>query len=327
MNDPMMTPPPNPALLNDLAGELLAQEATAREAALTGKAPGPTTGIASLDEEIGGFLARGLHVLLAAPGAGKTSLALQIAGTCGCPCLYVTSEMPRVELLRRIIARTTGTYLSKLRGGKLGADDLGQHVRSAALACPMLALYDATRHAATIADIQDKAEALRARFEAPHVLIVVDSVTDWAQGAASAAGGDEARQSLTEYSIAEAALNGLKALTANVPGALLAIAHRNRAGQNAKGGDKLFSAKATGRYEYIAESVWDLDRDPTQEPVDNQSSAKLELLKNRHGAAGISIDLMFEGRLQQWREGGASGEIRALTAQHRASNGRGRNLL
>ena len=115
---------PNPALLGDLAADFLAQEAIAREAVASGKAPGPITGLEILDEEIGGFMARGVHVLLAAPGAGKTSLALQIAGTCGCPALYVTSEMPRVELLRRIIARTTRTYLGKLRGGKMSADEL-----------------------------------------------------------------------------------------------------------------------------------------------------------------------------------------------------------
>ncbi len=299
----------------------MAQEATAREAALTGKAPGPVSGIAALDEEIGGFLARGLHVLLAAPGAGKTSLALQIGGECGCPCLYVTSEMPRVELLRRIIARTTGTYLGKLRGGKMSADDLEQHIRRAAKACPMLSLYDATTGAATVAEIQTQAENLLTRFNASYVLVVVDSVTDWAQGVMSAA-SDDARQVNTEYTIAEGALNGLKNLTTKIPGAVLAIAHRNRAGQNAKGGDRLFAAKSTGRYEYIAESVWDLDRDPAKEPSDHVSAAEITLLKNRHGSAGISIDLTFEGRLQRWGQGGAIGEARALTAQHRAAKGK-----
>lgn len=292
---------PNPALLGDLASELLAQEAIAREALRTGKAPGPTTGLATLDEEIGGFMARGLHVLLAAPGAGKTSLALQIAGTCGCPALYVTSEMPRVELLRRIIARTTGTYLSKLRGGKMSADELRANITQAATACPMLALYDATIKTATVADIQVKAGDLRARFEASHVLIIVDSITDWALSTANSATTNPADND--ERIVAERALNGLKALTTELSGAVLAIAHRNRAGQNAKGGDKLHAGKGTGRYEYIAESVWDLDRDTGQEPDAMQrTKAELTILKNRHGSAGVSIDLEFEGRVQRFNE-------------------------
>ncbi len=295
------TTAPNPALLGDLAGELLAQEAISREAIRTGKAPGPTTGLPTLDEEIGGFMARGLHVLLAAPGAGKTSLALQIAGTCGCPALYVTSEMPRVELLRRIIARTTGTYLGKLRGGKLSADELRANITQAATACPMLALYDATTATATVADIQAKADALRERFEASHVLVIVDSITDWALSTANSASANPTDSD--ERVIAELALNGLKALTAELSGAVLAIAHRNRAGQNAKGGDRLHAAKGTGRYEYIAESVWDLDRDAGQEPDAMQrTKAELTILKNRHGSAGVSIDLEFEGRLQKFTE-------------------------
>ncbi len=297
------TPTPNPALLNDLAGEFLEQEAISREAVSSGKAPGPTTGLEKLDEEIGGFMARGLHVLLAAPGAGKTSLALQVAGTCGCPALYVTSEMPRVELLRRIIARTTKTYLGKLRGGKSSDDELRPLIVQAARACPMLALYDATTATATVPEIHKKADALRARFEASHVLIIVDSVTDWALGVASQVGGDEAQQAKTEYMVAETALNGLKTLTTDLSGAVLAIAHRNRAGQNARGGERLHAAKGTGRYEYIAESVWDLDRDTAQEPDAKQrTKAELTILKNRHGSAGISIDLLFEGRLQQFTE-------------------------
>ncbi len=295
------TTAPNPALIGDIGGELLAQEEISREAIRTGKAPGPTTGLATLDEEIGGFMARGLHVLLAAPGAGKTSLALQIAGTCGCPALYVTSEMPRVELLRRIIARTTKTYLGKLRGGKMSADELRANITQAATACPMLALYDATTTTATVSDIQAKADALRARFEASHVLVIVDSITDWALSTANSASANPTDSD--ERVIAELALNGLKSLTAELSGAVLAIAHRNRAGQNAKGGDRLHAAKGTGRYEYIAESVWDLDRDTGQEPDAMQrTKAELTILKNRHGSAGVSIDLEFEGRLQKFTE-------------------------
>ena len=292
---------PNPALIGDLAGELLSQEALSREARASGQAPGPVTGIPTLDEEIGGFLARGLHVLLAAPGAGKTSLALQIAGTCGCPALYVTSEMPRVELLRRIVSRTTRTYLGQLRGGKMDAAAIANRIRLAAQVCPMLALYDATIATASVADIKEKADALMLRFEAKHVLIVVDSVTDWAMSTANSIPDSMAESD--ERVIAERALNGLKSLTSDLSGAVLAIAHRNRAGQGAGGSNRLHAAKGSGRYEYIAESVFDLDRDTGQEPdKEHRTEAKLTLLKNRHGGAGIEIPLYFEGRVQTFTE-------------------------
>jgi replicative DNA helicase len=292
---------PNPSLLCDIAGELLAQEAVAREAVATGKAPGPVTGIKPLDDEIGGFMSRGLHILLAAPGAGKTALALQIAGNCRCPALYVTSEMPRVELLRRIIARTTGTYLGKLRGGKMSADELTAHITQAARACPMMALYDATDAPATSADIQQKAELLRTRFDASHVLIIVDSVTDWALSAAHSVGAGSSGND--ERTVAELALKSLKAITNNVPCAVLGIAHRNRGGQNSKGSDRLHAAKGSGYYEYVTDGVWDLDRDTGQEPDDkHRTTAELTILKNRFGSTGVSFDLEFEGRLQRFSE-------------------------
>lgn len=281
----------------------MAQEAIAREALATGKAPGPVTGLSLLDEEIGGFLARGLHVLLAAPGAGKTSLALQVAGTCGCPALYVTSEMPRVELLRRIVSRTTKTYLGQLRGGKMATDEIASRVKRASVACPMLSLYDATISTASIKDVAKKAEALRKRFEAEHVLIVIDSITDWAISTSEAEAKDNKVALDDERIVAERALNGLKTLTSDLPGAVLAIAHRNRAGQGAGGSNKLHAAKGTGRYEYIAESVFDLERDTIKEPdKHHRTEAILTLLKNRHGSAGVEIPLYFEGRVQTFTQ-------------------------
>jgi replicative DNA helicase len=292
---------PNPALLSDLAGELLAEEEIARLARASGHAPGPVTGLADLDSEIGGCLAPGVHTLLAAPGAGKTALALQMAATCGCPTLYVTAEMRRAELLRRIVARATGTYLGKLRGGILSADELRARVSAAAKACPMLALYDANESSAppTATVLQTRANNLREQFEAAHVLIVVDSVTEWASLAM--AGGNDAA-AVSDFAIAEGALDALKKVATNLSCAVLAIAHRNRIGQG-KDADRLHSAKGTGRYEYLSESMWDLERDPKKKADENgQTRATLNILKNRYGDTGLSLSLQFEGRLQKFMQ-------------------------
>jgi replicative DNA helicase len=307
----------NPALIGDLASELLEREAIAREAVLTGKAPGPITGLPMVDETIGGYMAPGLHVLLAPPGAGKTALALQIAGNCGCPALYVTAEMPRVELLRRIISRTTGTYLGKLRGGKMSAEELRANITQAARTWPMVALYDAIVTPASVADIEAKAASLRERFEANHALVIVDSVTDWAlsHGAAMNTAGSD------ERIVTEMALNGLRALALKLSIPVLAIAHRNRASKASSGADKLHAAKGTGRYEYVGESLWDLDRDiGKDDDANHRKPAELTIWKNRNGQSGVSIELEFEGRVQKFTEAGAVAEIRDLTTQHRANS-------
>ncbi len=109
------TPSPDPSAprltrFADLLGELEADDAAAHEAYTSGTPPGPVTGLAELDRELGGALAPGTHVLHAGPGAGKTALAVQITSTCGFPALFVSCEMSALELLRRHTARVTWTH-------------------------------------------------------------------------------------------------------------------------------------------------------------------------------------------------------------------------
>ncbi len=73
-------PVPNPALLQEWEEALLQAARQAEEARRTGRPLGPATGFPAVDAEIGGYLAPGLHVLLSAPGTGKTAMGLQIAG-------------------------------------------------------------------------------------------------------------------------------------------------------------------------------------------------------------------------------------------------------
>ena len=298
------TPSPNPALVADLVADLLAEENQAREARACGRAPGPLTRFEPLDRELGGFLAPGVHTVLAAPGAGKTALCLQIAAHCGCPALYVSAEMRRVELLRRLIARESGEYLGRLRGGQLEPQRLQNLADQTAQKTPQLALFDAQEAAmdsgsggASVGALAARAAALKARFEAPHVLVVIDSVTEWAPLALLA---DADKAGLNEYAQAEAAVNGLKNLASSLSCPVLAIAHRHRAAQGA-GADKLHGAKGTGRFEYISESVWDMERDHKNRPLQSECAhIDLTLLKNRYGAVGGTFRLLFEGRLQKF---------------------------
>ena len=297
-------PTPNPALVGDLMADLLAEEGRARDARASGLAPGPQTGFASLDRELGGFLAPGVHTVLAAPGAGKTALCLQIAAHCGCPALYVSAEMRRIELLRRLIARETGEYLGKLRGGGLEAERLQMLACRTGDKTPQMALFDAQEASAnpesggaTVGALAARAAALKARFNSAHVLVVIDSVTEWAPlSALSDAGGEK----FNEYALAEGAVNGLKNLASTLGCPVLAIAHRHRAAQS-KDADRLHGAKGTGRFEYVSESVWDMERDSKNRPAQAECAhVDLTLLKNRYGAVGTTLRFSFEGRIQKF---------------------------
>ncbi len=285
--------------LSDLAGELIAEEERAREAARTGKALGSQTGFESFDKAIGGFFTPGLHTLLAAPGAGKTALALQIGEQCGTPCLYVTAEMRPVDLLRRIAARISGQYLGQFRGGGLLPSTLEKILLRVAEACPKMALYDGTMSPISPDDICRQAAAIRDRFGAEQCLVIIDSFSDWA--GSLKAPGDGGRM-LTEYEACELGISALKTVAGELSSPILAIVHRNRAGNNrSESAEQLHSVKGSGRLEYVPETVMNLS-------VDNEASASdiknvtLTFSKNRNGIRGQKIAFTFEGRLQKFTE-------------------------
>jgi replicative DNA helicase len=214
---------------------------------------------------------------------------LQVAASCGCPALYVTAEMAPLELLRRITARITNTYLGKFKTGELHPKEAARLVRQAAKAAPDMAIMDATQGYASPADILSAAEATRTLAPTGHLLIVVDSVHSWAEGAP---GGEE-------YDRLNAHLAALRKLAARLSCPILTVAERNRA--NSSGG--LSAAAGSRKFEYGGESVFDLaSKEDSTDDANGERPITLKLAKNRHGTPGKRIELRFHGALQSFRE-------------------------
>jgi replicative DNA helicase len=272
-----------------LLGEAEADAAALYEAKQTGQARGPVTGLRSLDREIGSALLPGVHILHGKPGSGKTALAWQIAATCGCPALFVTCEMRPLVLLKRLAARVTGTYLGRFSTGEFTPDQaMGLYTRSVADA-PYLALLDATESAATIADIEAAAKTtLRQTPDKRYLLLVLDSLHTFA---------DSMAVDSTEYDRLNAAIGSLRSLSARLNCPVLAIAERNRA--NMSGG--LSAGAGSRKIEYGAETVLDLDA-KDDEGHKTEKSVTLKLSKNRNGAGGKTIRLLFHGATQKLTE-------------------------
>ena len=288
---PSSEPTPPPLLpLRDLLDQWDRTAAELYEAKQNGKARGPVTGLALLDAELSGALLPGVHIAHGVPGVGKTAFALQIAATCGCPCLLVTCEMAPLELLRRITARVTSTFLGKFKTGELAPALAGELARKAIKTTPALALLDGTDAYATGTDILNGAEATRRLDpENSHLLIVVDSLHSWAEKGQ----GDEYVR-LAEH------LSTLKQIAARLKCPILAISERNRASMNDGG----LSAGAGHRgIEYGCESLFDLGCKKNAEPDANgEIEVTLKIEKNRNGAKGKAISLLFNGALQCFQE-------------------------
>ena len=284
------TPKPIPIRLGDLLEAWQEDAEAANEAYRTGAARGPITAFPKLDEALGGCLAPGLHILHGVPGSGKTAFALQVAATCGCPAVFVTCEMAPLELLRRLAARETSTYLGRFKSGELTPAESLEKARRAAAAAPDFWFLDATVCYPYRADIE--AVATAARGDGRYVLIVVDSVHSWAQGAPG---------ELTEYESLNAHLQMLNDLALALNAPVLAVAERNRQSMN-KGG--MSAGAGTRKLEYEAGTVMDLDKDKdaTEDPITREVPIKLKIAKNRNGATGKPIPLRFHGALQTFNE-------------------------
>lgn len=79
-----------------------------------------STGIAALDDLLGGGYLEGLHLLGGITGGGKTSLALHIAthnAQAGRPVIFASYEQSRLELWARIASRVTGVPQRAIKAG------------------------------------------------------------------------------------------------------------------------------------------------------------------------------------------------------------------
>src|SRR4051794_3038193 len=94
-SEPAPANAPRLTRLGDLLGEWELDAIDANQARVEQRPRGPVTGLATLDRELGGALAPGMHILHAGPGVGKTAFALQTAASCCSLALYITCEMSR----------------------------------------------------------------------------------------------------------------------------------------------------------------------------------------------------------------------------------------
>lgn len=296
------TPAPTPAKLEpklyrlgDLLREFTADAHEAHEAYLDGRALGPVSQFAALDALIGGAFRPGLHIMHGGPGTGKTAFALQVAAMCGTPALFVSCEISMLEIMRRMAARVSGTYLGRFKTGELLPEAAERYAMQACAVAPLLALVDGTAAFPGIPWIAQQAEAIRG--DARHILVVVDSLHTWANR-----GNTKGQQ---EYDMLNAALSGLEQLAGRLHAPVLAIAERSRSTMRTGG---MNAAKGTSRVEYAGETVlglnteYDDDGNPAQPDMHGERSVWLTVEKNRHGEKDRRINLKFHGALQRFSE-------------------------
>jgi replicative DNA helicase len=286
-----VTPTPRLWSLAALIGEVVSDAADAHEARKMGQPRGPMTGLKQLDQKIGGALPKdALTMILGNTGTGKTAFAGQIVADCGCPAVYLTTEMAPVELLRRHTARGTKTFLGRLKSGELPPTEVERLVTQTAQKLSHLSLVDGTTAYASIAYLRDVMDA--AKGDAKHALLVIDSLHTWARGSGTGAG---------EYDALNDHLTALGRLAKQAHCSIVVICEQNRAAMKDGASGNPNAGAGTRFIEYSADLLFDLDAKKTIDGA-GEKAVTLTLSKNRNGAAGETLALEFNGALQRFRE-------------------------
>jgi replicative DNA helicase len=218
-----------------------------------------------------------------------------MAGHCGFPSLYVSTEMPLLELLRRTIARETSTFLGKLRTGELGPKESVRLALAAAEKCPDLAFVDGLRSKITSDQMIAYGTALKVQAQTDNVLIILDSAQAWIRQRMN--GG-----TLDEYSATNSAIGDLLEVADAVQCPVTVISHKNRQGNKGEAA-AAHSSKGSGDWEYLIESGTDLGIDKEAGKDDQgRKTVMAEVWKNRHGEPHVTQPLKFDGRIQLFTE-------------------------
>lgn len=219
------------------------------------KTIGLPTGIETLDELLGG-LQPGLHILAAEPGAGKTSMALQIATNVAraqYPVLFVTFEEDPARLTMKAVCQQANLAAREADQGlflvmkkfEFGKGEPQRFEGAANLYGPQLQRLNFKGGTAklTVDRVKARAKKLLQEYKANQILIVVDYIQRWATG----------RKEFTEFRHKVSSLTGdLREMAMELKSPVLAISSQNKQGE---GSSDMTSLKESGDLEYTADSI------------------------------------------------------------------------
>ncbi len=271
------------------------------------------TGIRSLDRCLSGGLRSGLTVLGALPGTGKSTLAFQIArnvSSAGTPVIIYSLEMPRNQILAKMISRQT--YLISPEAAVSVTDMLNtgmnrditdrqwEVIRQATgiirAETENIYITESTDAGISASYISEEvSEFIRSHPGTPPLVIV-----DYLQCLAP---DPDSRRSKTDKQAVDDSIRTLVALASEHRVCILLISSINRSSYVAH--LSMSSFKETGTIEYSADTLIGMETNDLRKCGDPSAHyVTLSFLKQRYGRAGISVDLKYDPRFDNFSDDG-----------------------
>ena len=252
-------------------------ETASRGEAITGL----PTGFTKLDKMTAGMHAGDLIIVAGRPGMGKTSFALNVAyNACEMEKKSVaifSLEMPKGQLVRRLLGSEARVDGNRIRTGQLQKDDWPKLADAAGSLSEMPIWIDDTP---AISLIELRAKARRLRSESELGLIVID----YLQLMRSGSRNDSREQEISEIS------RNLKALAKELELPVIALSQLNRGVESRGNKDKrpqLSDLRESGAIEQDADTIWFIYRDEVyNRESEDKGVAEVIIGKQRAGPTG-----------------------------------------
>ncbi|MBA2685303.1 MAG: AAA family ATPase [Gemmatimonadaceae bacterium] len=257
-----------------------------------------TTGFPSLDAMTQGFEPSALYILGARTGMGKTAMAMQFvaaAAEAGNRVLVVSMEMPKTQIVRRMICSRSGVALQHVKDRSMSPAAYSRFTLAASDIASM-PIFIADKPGQTLLEIKSAVRAHKPD------LVVVDHI-----GLLRPADGSQASKRSREQEVGEFSW-GLKALALETTIPVLALCQVGR--DVAKGARRpaLSDLRESGSIEQNADGVWLIHRpgyyDAKASP-EVKREAELLVAKQRDGETGL-LALEWESMFAVFREAAAS---------------------
>jgi replicative DNA helicase len=252
-------------------------EAAKRGSQITGM----PTGFDRLDKMTAGMHPGDLIIVAGRPGMGKTAFALNIAtnacATTKNACAVFSLEMPKSQLVRRMLCSEARVDGGRMRTGQLVRDDWPKLANAAGWLSELPMFIDDTP-AITLLELRSKAR----RIQSEHGLGLI--VIDYLQLMRSGSRNDSREQEISEIS------RNLKALAKELELPVIALSQLNRGVESRGVKDKrpqLSDLRESGAIEQDADTIWFIYRDEvySKETVD-KGVAEVIIGKQRSGPTG-----------------------------------------